>query len=115
MAHETFGGGPALNEGWDFAIDGTGDIQTVEGIDELEKDLAFRSTVALQEFLGRPIDNTMAQRMRLVLRNAFLDDDRVSEVTSIGFERTGRDEITVETTVVADDNENYEFVFPVGE
>jgi len=112
---EELGGGPALNRNWDFDVDETGDIAKVTGTSELEKDLAFRSEVVLQDFLGRPIDSTLAQKIRGTLRSAFTEDERIESVTSIEFERTGTDELTITVELVAEDNESYELVFPVGE
>jgi hypothetical protein len=115
MSEEDFGGGIQLDEDWDFEIDSTGDIKTAKGVAELEKDLAFRSTVAIQPYLGQPIDNTLAEKVRNILREAMLQDDRIEAVESISFERTGRDEITVTVTVITSDASEYELIFPVGE
>lgn len=115
MAEEDLGGGVQLDDDWDFIIDSTGDITTVEGVPELEKDLAFRSTVALQPYLGQPIDNTLAEKIRNILRNAMLDDERIAEVNSISFEQTQRDQLDVDVTVTTADSASYDLSLTVGE
>lgn len=115
MSEEDLGGGMQLDDDWDFAIDSTGDIKTVQGVPELEKDLAFRSTVALQPYLGQPIDNTLAEKLRNILRQAMLDDERIAEVNSIEFEQVQRDQLDVDVTVTTADSASYDLSLTVGE
>lgn len=94
---ERLGAGINLDRAYDFSIDSTGDIQSVSGAEELNKDLAFQLSIALDEFRGKPVTNELKSEIKSVTKNTILSDVRVRSVDSesIQIERSSRDSISV--------------------
>lgn len=99
---------------WDFDISESGDLRTVSGIDELQKDLAFRAAVNLEETLGGPLTPTKMNRIRSKVRQTMEDDDRISRIVSLDVSRVdGRaNTIQVNTTLTTIDG-RAELIFEV--
>lgn len=81
-----YGAGPALDRDNDFIVDKTGDIKsTVQESSvtaELEKDLAFKSQVAVGSQIGNVIRPSTAAVIRSRIREVTTDDPRVDRVLS---------------------------------
>lgn len=108
-----FGSGPFLSRNLDFEVTSTGDIRTVNGTEELEKDIALQSLIRLQDIIG----SRQTPRTRAVIRSRVNEilvvDPRIEEVlnTTVRFVQ-GKDSAEVVTTVVSDNSEQ-ELVFNV--
>lgn len=117
MPHgDPFGSGIELAENFDLVVDEVGDIGFVTGQAELQKDLAFRSSVLLQDELGQVSTPTTYASIRVRTRRILLADDRVQSVDFIRV-REGDDEneIIINATITADDDGDYELVIPVSD
>lgn len=108
-----FGAGIALSEDWDFEIDSTGDIKTVSGQTELQKDVAFNVARNLQDVLGRRMDNATSKRIEISVQNVLVNEVRIDEVLSVDVRRIEMsDMFEVVAEAVATD-ERVELVFTV--
>lgn len=114
MPHgEPFGSGPALDRNFDFIIGPTGDLLDYDGLQELEKDLAFASAYLLDEYTGQPLTPTTERKIRNTLEGLFDDEPRISSLRS--FDLTEKSYgFNVKAKVIAS-GERQELVFPVGE
>lgn len=83
MTDETLGAGISLDESFDFELSGDGDIETVDGTEEINKDLALALTVLLDGFEGAPLTPDTSSRIREITRTAILADSRVDAVTNV--------------------------------
>lgn len=112
---EEFGSGIALDEHLDFSIDNTGDLDTVSGAEELEKDLAINMMHNLQQYIGQPRTNRLDSKVLGTAKNVALADVRVDDVdegdASVEWSHDSRD-LMVHLPVVAGDEE-YVLVFDV--
>lgn len=86
---------------WDFDINESGDLRTVSGADELQKDLSFRSAINLDDVFGGPITPTKMNRVRSKIRQTMEDEPRISRIVSLDVSRVdGRpNTIQVNTTL----------------
>lgn len=82
-----YGSSPSLNEDWDLVITDDGDVQTTfeepSSSEELEKDLAFFTAVALDKQRGKPINAVTEAALEGVVRDVITSDPRVSQVISL--------------------------------
>lgn len=101
MADE-FGSGIFLDEQFDFSVGSTGDLENTSGIDELQKDLAFKMVLNLEQFLGQPPSGNLTAKVADVASRVAIADVRVDSVVEdsidIQFSET-RDELTVKLAV----------------
>jgi len=122
MTNEQFGAGPSLSDSsypWDFSIDESGDIKTVSGLAELEKDIAFRIATQENNMLGRKITPTQMNRIRSTINDMIIQDSRVQSVLSLDVQRSsGMDNsIDVSATVqtVSGDEQEQQLVFSISD
>lgn len=89
------GGGIYLTRDWDFEIGETGAIRTVTGIDELEKDLAFSSAIALDDVLGEPLTPSTKTTIRSTIQGIMNTDPRISQVRSLQVSYPNQEEVQI--------------------
>lgn len=77
------GAGIALNEDFDFEVDGTGDLRPTSGLAELQKDIAFNVASALQSELGRRVDSRTRKRINLIVQNQLIEDSRIGAINNV--------------------------------
>lgn len=116
MSEENLGSGQYLDETLDFEVDTTGDIRASDGLEELEKDLAFQMIISLSQFLGEPpTPETEADIRRMAYRVAAADI-RISFVArdniTVEWNHNSR-EMEVSVPVTTNTDEEYELVFNV--
>lgn len=113
-----YGGGIFLTSELDFELNETGDIRTVRGIDELEKDIAFQTIQALDEFIGRPktrrTKSIIETRIKRIIQLEPRVDERTSEI-SLRYPETKPNTIEVTVSVRTTQDEEQELVFLIGE
>lgn len=109
-----YGSGPFLSKGFDFEIDQSGDIRTTSGITELEKDLAFITSIFLQDIVGDPKYPETKTRTKRIIRDVVSQEPRVGTIDSVEvtYLNTDRDEVDLDVRVVTTDAEQ-DLVFPV--
>jgi hypothetical protein len=108
-----FGAGPFLDRELDFEVTTTGDIRTVSGIDELEKDVALQHLIQLAEFEGYPIRPSTETRIKAATRDILNEDPRINSIVSVTvnfYDNDDRVEIVAQATT---DNGEQELVFEV--
>lgn len=112
---DAFGSGIYLDERLDFAVNTAGDLRTVSGIDELEKDLSIQMIAGLRQYLGQPPTSNLDAKIFNTASNIALADTRVASVntdqSSVSFNQT-RDEMILNLVVRTVDGEQ-ELVFEV--
>jgi len=87
-----FGKGLSLDENFDLQLSSVGDIDSAEGIDELQKDLAVQVAFTLRNIIGQPDSPELASEIRSRSRKVIEADERVNEVIrgSISIQRFDR-------------------------
>lgn len=119
MTEHTLGSGIKLTSDWDLEVDNTGDIATVSGQKEIEKDLAMLLSIQLEKKVGQSIDPTQTanslKQIELLVHRTLLADARVPSVETVDARLTEdeTDSITIEVEVTADDGHNYDLVVEV--
>lgn len=110
------GAGIALDTDWDLIIDNTGDIDETRGSEELQKDIAFNATLALQDILGQPVTRELMARTRSIVQDVLVEDPRVATVTNITARKIedNSDRIEIVASVNADQGQQ-DLVFTIGE
>ena len=108
-----YGSGPSLDKNFDFIVGPSGDLKNADGISEVEKDLAFATSVQLQEFIGKPLTPTVRQKVKNAAEDVFDAEPRIDSVVGISIQETdyGFDL----TSQVVTDGSQKSFIFPVGE
>lgn len=100
---------------WDMDVTSSGDIRTVSGSQELEKDVALSTTIRIGEEIGSRITPVVRNRIRARVLDALDDEVRINSVLVLDVsEVANRDnllEIVVEANTVQD--ESTELVFEV--
>lgn len=114
---ERFGSGPALDENFDLTIDSTGDLQSAEGVDELEKDLSVRLSIFLEPMIGQQPTPNLRTKVSARTRSIAQSDPRVANVPrdSIDVTFSGRQSQTIEVsfTVMTIESGSYDFIVEV--
>jgi hypothetical protein len=106
-----FGGGIDLTKELDIDLNTVGDVQTISGRDELEKDVSLQSIIAVEPINGRQKTSETKTDLKRVIRDAIVADPRISEFRDISVSFIdGADEAEVVTTIVSSDEEQ-ELVF----
>lgn len=119
MTEDRLGSGMKLTSDWDLEIDGTGDIATISGQKEIEKDLAMLLAIQLEDKLGGVIDPTQTagslKQIELLVERVLLADGRVPSVQSVSAEITEgeQDSVSIEAEVTADNGEDYDLIVEV--
>lgn len=112
---EAFGAGPKLTQNFDFEVNNTGDIETNNGLDQLEQDLGFNTRRRLQDRLGSIMTNTEKQLTENRARRVFEDDPRIQSVMDMSIRETGTNELSIDAIVYASNEETYDFIITVGD
>lgn len=112
-----YGGGIFLTKDWDFEVNNTGDIRTISGLDELEKDVAFQLASNLDQFIGSRITNEQANDIAIETQQQLSADPRIAAVLDLTVQFPDGDPDTVEVIATVRDTEGdeQELVFEVGE
>lgn len=108
---EAYGAGIGLDEVWSIEVDKGGDVATVDGVDELGKDLAYQSARVLHGEIGKHLTQETLRDIEIRVKRQAKADPRVESIESI----EARDEdgdVIVEMSVVAEDGEQ-DLVFSV--
>lgn len=97
---------------WDFDVDGTGDLRTTKReSNELFKDAAFLTALALDDFEGQRIDSDLFNQVEGVVLEVLGAMNRIQRVDSVTVGRgDARNEIRIRANVIAS-GENQELVF----
>lgn len=82
-----FGAGVGLNRDWDFEVDSTGDLTTVSGLDELEKDVAFNVARNWEDSIGRRVGSSTQKRIQITVRDVLIDEPRVNDIRNLTVRR----------------------------
>jgi hypothetical protein len=95
------GAGQELDTSFDFTVDGTGDISSSRGSEELEKDIAFNTALFLQPLVGGVLTNRVKTDIIETVISVAEEDDRVRAVfeESISVEETREGGIRVSLAV----------------
>ncbi len=112
MVDTDYGAGIELTQDLDLKVDSTGDISSVDGIDELEKDLAFRLFRVFTNQVGELFSAKDKSRARRSARVTINRDPRVQDVISVDVERVSEDTVRIDADVRAGDAVE-QFVFEV--
>lgn len=101
-----------LGPDWDMQVDETGDIRSSFRINELKKDVAYASAVALTGEIGQRRTPAVLNRIRSRARDVFRDEERIDSITTIDAQFV--DNGTVEIVAIVRANlEEIELVFEV--
>ncbi len=91
-----------LDEQFDFTIGDSGDLSSVSGVTELQKDLSGAITAIIQsQTIGNVLDANEASKLDSFLRSRILFDDRVESIRSLTIAR-GQDADTITVDVRID-------------
>lgn len=105
---EEFGSGIYLDEVLDFEISPDGDIKSVAGTSELEKDLSVQMIFQLDQYRGQPPGSNITEKVADDVVTLAELDPRVRDVPSNNVSVTfseDREQISVELTAVTIDGE----------
>ena len=111
---ERFGSGIHLNSNdsgglqWDLDVDESGDLRSSSGLDELQKDVSFRSAEALEDVIGHHLTPTAMNRVRSTIRDVLETEDRIERIVRMDVSRVGGQPNTVR--VRADVNTEFDVV-----
>ena len=98
---DNFGGGIYLttntdqDPNWDLQVNEAGDIRTVTGNDELQKDVAFATAVRVQDSIGERLEPIVLNRIRAQVRGALNEEDRIDTVVIVEARESGTDTVEV--------------------
>lgn len=111
---DAFGAGIKLTRNWDLEIDNTGDIATVFGIDEFEKDVAYISAKTLHEYVGEPVSILTEKEIEQALIRVLREDERIDTIIELDVYRAGStDEVEVDGRIESNRGVEYDLVFEV--
>lgn len=112
MPEENLGSGLYLDQNLDFDPSTTGDLRTVDGSDELQKDLAFQLLIVLSDYIGPPLTPGTRSEIKSLTVDTILSDSRVQDLDrgSMTVTKPNAESITIEVFVTADGGE-HEMVF----
>jgi len=114
MSDSSLGSGLYLDTNFDLDVGQTGDLRSVNGVDELQKDLAFQLTILLDNFIGQPLSPETEAQIKSITIDTLSSDNRVGQVdrSSITVRKPDRNTIAIQAPVIAD-NERRELVFEI--
>lgn len=113
-----FGGGIYLNKAsddgytWDLKLNSVGDIQTVRDDLLLQQDVAYNTTIELDEELGAPMTPLTLNRITARVKEALNDEPRILRVSVLNVREQNTDTVEIVARVVSDAGEQ-ELVFEV--
>jgi hypothetical protein len=116
MSGREFGSGINIDSSFDFSINQNGDLEKVDGVEELNKDLAIQLSIALDEFRGQPLDNELKAEVKQQTIDTISADVRVQTVRSGRFQvdKPTRDTLAVKVPYITQNTEQ-ELVFTAGQ
>lgn len=101
-----------LEPSWDLAVDSSGDIKTVEGEDELLKDVSYSTAIRVGDSIGSTLSPVVMNRIKARVENALVDENRIDSILLVDVREIG--DSTIEVVAEADSNqETIELVFKV--
>lgn len=114
MSEDNLGSGLYLDQTLDLSVNTTGDIQTVSGSKELQKDLSFQLLILLKGYTGQPLTPEVRSEIKDTTIDALLSDSRVDSVNrgAIAVQRVGQSSIKLEVLLTALGG-SQEFVFTI--
>jgi len=77
MPEENLGSGLYLDQTLDFDPSTTGDLRTVDGSEELQKDLAFQLLIVLSDYIGPPLTPGTRAEIKTLTVDTITSDSRV--------------------------------------
>lgn len=100
---------------WDMEVTNSGDIKTVSGSQELEKDVSLSTTIRIGEEIGSHITPVVRNRIRARVLDALEDDVRINSVLLLEVNEVPNqtDLLEVVAQVNAVEDEDIELVFEV--
>jgi hypothetical protein len=107
---EAFGSGLKLSgSDWDFNLSNTGSMDTVEGLQQLEKKLAYATTKTILPEIGRPRTDEALEDIGISVGRIARQDPRIDSVENVEATRSDTDHNRVDVTlqVVGDDGEEH--------
>lgn len=112
MPEENLGSGLYLDQNLDFDPNTTGDLRTVSGSEELQKDLAFQLLITLDEFIGPPLTPGTRADIKSRTVDTITSDSRVDSLDrgSLQVQKPNRNSIRLSVVVFAG-GEEQELVF----
>lgn len=114
MSEDYLGSGLYLDTSLDFDPNGIGDLRTVDGSDELQKDLAFQLLITLQEFVGPPLTPAVRADIKDLTIDTITSDTRVDDIDrgSLRVEKPDKNTIRLQAIVTANGTKQ-ELVFTI--
>jgi hypothetical protein len=82
MAEENLGSGIELTQSFDFTLTPDGDIATVSGTEEINKDIAFQLSIILSPFEGSRLTPSVKNKIKSRTIDTLNSDNRVNTVDS---------------------------------
>lgn len=112
MPEENLGSGLYLDRELDFDPNETGDLRTISGSDELQKDLAFQLLITLDDFIGPPLTPGTRADIKSLTVDTITSDSRVDALDrgSMQVRKPDRNSIVIQVIVFAG-GEEQELVF----
>lgn len=108
---ENFGGGMYLTNNndlpplWDLDVDESGDIRTVTGVEELQKDIAYATRIRMEDVRGNPRTPAAVTRVEAIVRQSLQDDVRISRIINVSAREVNSDEVEVSASAEANGDE----------
>lgn len=112
MPERNLGSGLYLDSDLDLGVGTTGDLRTVSGSEELQKDLAFQLLITLQEYIGPPLTPATRADIKSRTVDTILSDTRVDTLDrgSMTVTKPTPESIRIEAVVYAG-GEEQELIF----
>ena len=114
MPEKNLGSGLYLDQTLDFDPSTTGDLRTVSGSEELQKDLAFQLLIVLSDYIGPPLTPGTRAEIKSRTVDTILSDIRVDSIDrgSMTVSKPNPESIRIQAFVIAE-GEEQELVFNI--
>lgn len=120
MTEHNFGAGIGLNPNWDLEVDSTGDIATVSGREELEKDISMLAAIRLSDQLGTTFsarrDENTFKSVEMTVERLLRGDPRITDIQGDVEARehpSFEDTVVIDVSVIANPNQDYDLILEV--
>ena len=118
---EALGVGFALNPAhlpgydWDLRVDNTGALMLTAGMDEYAKNIAFMTAARADDLRGRRLTANAIEDTKLIIQRILEADPLTKTLRRLEMRPAERepDTLLIDLSVVADDDEYHDVVFPV--
>jgi hypothetical protein len=112
MPEKNLGSGLYLDQTLDFDPSTTGDLRTVSGSEELQKDLAFQLLIVLGDYIGPPLTPGTRAEIKSLTVDTITSDSRVDRIDrgSMQVLKPNPNSIRIQVLVIAEGDEQ-ELVF----